>query len=150
MENWGTFFPDEQIFVGFLEDIHFYPNRLLKRLYKFLGASSSPEDYKVIKRKVHSRDIETMPTAVASRLAQTYLEDARRLDESFGGYASFWRFCAERLAEDPPEGEKIAYPLYNSPLWDEWTASLGEEGPRPGSREAELRSGPLSLIRVDG
>ncbi|CAA9224629.1 MAG: hypothetical protein AVDCRST_MAG93-604, partial [uncultured Chloroflexia bacterium] len=145
LENWGSFFPEEQIFVGFLEDVHFYPNRLLKRLYKFLGASSSSEDYKVIKRKVHSRDVETMPTAVASRLAQTYLEDARRLEESFGGYASFWRSSAERLAEDPPEGEKIAYPLYNSPLWDEWLAQWGEN-PRPGSREAEPRSGPLSSI----
>ena len=147
LENWGSFFPEEQIFVGFLEDVHFYPNRLLKRLYKFLGASSSPEDYKVIKRKVHSRDVETMPTAVASRLAQTYLEDARRLDETFGGYASFWRYSAERLVENPPEGKNIAYPLYNSPLWDEWVAQQGQD-PAPGSREADPRSGTLSSLRA--
>ena len=147
LENWGFFYPPEQIFVGFLEDIHFYPNRLLKRLYRFLGAGASPEDYKVIKRKVHSRDVETMPTAVASRLARTYLEDAQRLEESFGGYASFWRYSAERLVEDPPAGEKMAYPLYNSPLWVEWTASLGEE-PKPGDRDAEPYSGPLSSIRA--
>ncbi len=143
LENWGTFFPEEQIFVGFLEDVHFYPNRLLRRLYAFLGVSSSPKDYKVIKRKIHSRDVETMPTAVASRLAGVYLEDARRLEERFGGYASFWRYCAERLAEDPPEEERIPYPLYNSPLWEEWAADLAGEGPKPGSREAEPQSGSL-------
>src|SRR5918997_5143348 len=116
LENWGSFFPGEQIFVGFLEDVHFYPNRLLRRLYEFLGVETNTKKYRVIKRKIHSRDVETMPTAVAWRLAQTYLEDAGRLEERFGGYASFWRHCAERLAEDPPEGERIAYPLYNSPL----------------------------------
>jgi hypothetical protein len=146
LENWGSFFPEEQIFVGFLEDVHFYPNRLLKRLYKFLDVQSGIE-YKVIKRKVHSRDVETMPTAVASRLAQTYLEDARRLEERFGGYASFWRYSAERLVEDPPEGEKIAYPLYNSTLWDEWAGELGK-GPAPGAPEGEALSGRLSSLRA--
>jgi hypothetical protein len=147
LENWGAYYPPEQIFVGFLEDIHFYPNRLLRRLYGFLGASSSPENYKVIRRKVHSRDVETMPTAVASRLAQTYLEDARRLEERFGGYASFWRHSAERLAGEPPGGEHIAYPLYNSALWEEWVAQRGG-GPEPGSREAEPHSGRLSSIQA--
>ena len=146
LENWGSFFPEEQIFVGFLEDVHFYPNRLLKRLYKFLGVETNT-GYKVIKRKIHSRDVETMPTRAAAHLAQTYLEDARRLEERFGGYASFWRFSAERLAEDPPEGEKIAYPLYNSPLWEEWAAELGE-GPAPGAPEGEAFSGPLSSLRA--
>ena len=142
LENWGSFFPEEQIFVGFLEDVHFYPNRLLRRLYAFLEVKTNTE-YKVIKRKIHSRDVETMPTRAAAHLAQTYLEDARRLDERFGGYASFWRYCAERLAEDPPEEERIPYPLYNSPLWKEWLASLAGEGPKPGSREAEPQSGSL-------
>jgi hypothetical protein len=127
-----------------LEDVHFYPNRLLKRLYRFLGAETNVE-YKVIKRKIHSRDVETMPTRVASHLAKTYLEDARRLGESFGGYASFWRHCAERLAEDPPEDEKIPYPLWESQLWDEWVTSL-EQDPRPGTQEAEPRSGSLSSL----
>ena len=144
LENWGSFFPEEQIFVGFLEDVHFYPNRLLKRLYAFLKVDTNTE-YRVIKRKIHSRDVETMPTAVASLLAQTYLEDVRRLEERFGGYASFWRYCAERLAEEPPGEERIAYPLYGSPLWEEWVAQRGE-GPEPGSREAEPRSGPLSSM----
>ena len=147
LENWGSCFSEEQIFVGFLEDIHFYPNRLLKRLYKFLGASSSPEDYKVIKRKIHSRDVETMPTKAAVHLAGIYLEDARRLDETFGGYASFWRYSAERLAEDPPREEKIPYPLYNSSLWSEWAGEFGE-GLEPGVPEGEALSGRLSSLRA--
>ncbi len=146
LENWGSFFPEEQIFVGFLEDVHFYPNRLLRRLYAFLGVETNTE-YRVIRRKIHSRDVETMPTRAAAHLAQTYLEDARRLEERFGGYASFWRYCAERLTEDPPGEEKIPYPLYNSPLWDEWVGELGE-GPQPGALEGEALSGRLSSLRA--
>src|SRR5215210_3954845 len=146
LENWGSFFPEEQIFVGFLEDIHFYPNRLLKRLYSFLKVETGG-DYKVIKRKIHSRDVETMPTRAAAHLAGIYLEDARGLEERFGGYTSFWRYSAERLVEDPPKEEKIPYPLYNSSLWEEWAGELGE-GPGPGTPEGEARSGRLSSMRA--
>jgi hypothetical protein len=37
LEKWRRFYPEEQIFVGFIEDIHFYPVRLLRRLSRFLG-----------------------------------------------------------------------------------------------------------------
>jgi hypothetical protein len=144
LENWGAFFRQEQIFVGFLEDIHFYPNRLLARLYRFLGVDPSA-DYRVIRRKIHSRDVETMPTRLAVRLAEAYLDDARALAERFGGYASFWRYGAERLLEDPPAEERIAYPLWESPLWGDWARQEGLS-PEPGSREARPQSGPLPSV----
>jgi hypothetical protein len=144
LENWGAFFPERQIFVGFLEDIHFYPNRLLARTYRFLGVDPSA-DYRVIRRKIHSRDVETMPTRLAVGLAETYLEDAKALEERFGGYASFWRYAAQRLIEDPPEGERIAYPLWESSLWEEWVKESGKSSV-PGSREASPQSGPLTSV----
>lgn len=146
LENWGAFFPQEQIFVGFLEDVNFYPNRLLSRLYRFLRVDPSA-DYRVIKRKIHSRDVETMPTRLAARLAGAYLEDAKALEARFGGYASFWRYSAQRLLEDPPEEERIAYPLWESSLWEEWIPQSGLS-PAPGSREATPQSGPLPSIQV--
>ena len=146
LENWGAFFPEKQIFVGFLEDIHFYPNRLLARLYRFLGVDPSA-DYRVIRRKIHSRDVETMPTRLAASLAGSYLGDAEALEGRFGGYASFWRYGARRLIEDPPEGERIAYPLWESPLWADWVRESGV-GPAPGSREASPQSGRLSSVRA--
>jgi hypothetical protein len=144
LTNWGSYFPKDQVFIGFLEDIHFYPNRLLSRLYRFLGVDPSA-DYRVIKRKIHSRDVETMPTRLAVRLAESYLGDAEALEERFGGYASFWHFGARRLVEDPPEGERIAYPLWESELWEEWVRETGQS-PAPGSREARPQSGPLSSV----
>jgi hypothetical protein len=146
LQNWGAFFSEEQIFVGFLEDVHFHPNRLLARLYRFLNVDPSV-DYRVIRRKIHSRDVETMPTRLAVGLAEGYLEDTRALERRFGGYASFWRYSAERLLEDPPAEEEIVYPLWGSRLWDGWIEESGFV-PAPGSREAVPQSGPLPSVQV--
>jgi len=64
----------------------------------------------------------------------------------FGGYASFWHFCAERLVADPPE-EWISYPLWESYLWEEWVKESGRE-PSPGSREAAAQRDPLSSVQI--
>ena len=135
LENWSKFFPEEQIFVGFLEDIHFYPEELLLKLYEFLGVDSSAK-YRIIRRKVHSGFQDTMPTKFAAYLANSYYDETRRLSESFGGYASFWLHCADRLIEDPPKEEQIPYPFWEWAQWEEW-----KEG-----REAAMQSGPLSSV----
>ena len=135
LEKWRKFYPEDQIFVGFLEDIHFFPKELLVSVHDFLGVDSSA-GHQVIRHKVHSGSQSTMPTRFATYLANSYHENTRRLDESFGGYASFWRHCAQRLIEAPPEDERIPYPLLESPLWDEWGAG----------REMSPQSGPLSSL----
>jgi hypothetical protein len=93
--------------------------------------------------------VETMPTRLASGLAETYLRDAGALEERFGGYASFWHFTAKRLIENAPSEERIAYPLWESGLWEEWVRGSGLS-PAPGSREAHPQSGPLATVRAVG
>ncbi len=136
LENWGAFYPPEQIFVGFLEDVHFFPGELMERLYEFLGAD--PSLTPVITRKIHSGLRDTIPTRFVSYLADSYHDDIKRLADRFGGYASFWLYGAERLIEDPPDEEGIPYPLYESYLWDEWS-----EG-----RALAAQSGPLASARA--
>ncbi len=144
LDTWRMFYPEEQIFVGFLEDINFHPNRLMHRLYEFLGADTSIE-YRVMERKIHARAVDLIPKRSAIRLARIYRKQIQRLDESFGGYASFWHFCARRLDEDPPKQKTIPYPLTESFLWDEWVSSIGESAPG----EDGVRSGPLSSMLVE-
>ncbi len=81
---------------------------------------------------------DTIPTRFAAHLAGAYHEEISHLSERFGGYASFWLYCAERLINDPPGEDSIPYPLYESPLWEEWE----------GAREITMRSGPLSSVRA--
>lgn len=52
-----------------------------------------------------------MPTKVAVYLARTYRDEITRLHERFGGYASFWLYCAERLTETTPKSDFVPYPL---------------------------------------
>ena len=136
LENWGAFYPEDQIFVGFLEDVSFFPGELLERLYSFLGVDPSFKPPGA-ERKIHAGQRDAIPTRFAVHLARSYHEEISRLSDRFGGYASFWRFCAERLIEDPPEEPEITYPLFESSLWEEWG------GPR---RATNVQSGPLSSV----
>ncbi len=141
LEKWQRFYPDEQIFVGFTEDIRFHPVRLLRHVYNFLGVDPSHAQ-KALKRKVNARSPKEMPGRAASRLARRYHEDLRLLSERFGGYASFWLYCAERLADGPID-EKIPYPLWDSWLWKEWA----DRPPSPTSafpRDGRVQSGALA------
>jgi hypothetical protein len=136
-ENWGSFYPGERIFVGFLEDVHFFPSKLLRSVYSFLDVDPSFE-YRDVSRKIHSGQQDTIPTRFAVYLARAYHEQLKELSERFGGYASFWLHCAERLINDPPSEAQLPYPLWESPLWEEWE----------GSREITPQSGPLSSVRA--
>ena len=143
--HWGSFYPEEQIFVGFLEDIHFFPEELLRRLYRFLGVDSSFKPPGV-GQKIHSRSVGKMPANLATYLAGLYREEMVRLAERFGGYADFWLYCAERLLNDPPAEDYVPYPLWETPWWGAWTSGSGETSAM-NSREAEPQSGPLSSIQ---
>jgi hypothetical protein len=138
LENWSAFYPEEQIFVGFLEDVHFYPEKLLRGVYEFLGVDPSFRPQGVGKR-VHARSAGRMVAESAQYLARLYREELSRLNARFGGYASFWRYCAERLAGSPPEGEYLPYPLWESSIWEEWI-----EAEAGGS---DYQSGPLAAAR---
>jgi hypothetical protein len=144
LENWGTYYPPERMFVVFLEDIHFHPEGLLGGVYDFLGVDASFRPPKMNKR-INSRSSDVMPTWAASYLAGVYGDIIRELDGRFGGYASFWRYTTERLVEDPPPGESITYPLWDSPLREDWAEGPGDPG---AFGEGYLQSGPLSLIQT--
>jgi hypothetical protein len=145
LENWGASFPTEQIFVGFLEDIHFHPEEFFRGVCEFLGVDASFRPPRM-EKKINARSSAEMPTRVAVHLARTYHESMRRLEERFGGYASFWRYSADRLLEDPPAEKNITYPLWDSYLRDEWMES--KEGSPEMFGQGYLQSGPLSSIQT--
>jgi hypothetical protein len=141
LQNWQRFYPDDQIFVGFIEDIHFHPARLLRHIYRFLRVDASYAQ-KALKRKVNARSPEKMPAKAATHLACRYHEDLRHLSERFGGYASFWLYCAERLSNDLPN-EEIPYPFWNSWLWREWKNRPSTRTPAY-PRKGRVQSGVLA------
>ena len=144
LENWGAYYTPERIFVSFLEDIHFHPEELLEGVYGFLGVDPSFRPPKMNKR-INSRSSDTMPTWAATYLSGIYRDIIRQLDERFGGYASFWRYSTERLIENPPAGEAITYPLWDSSLREDWTDGPGDPD---AFGEGRLQSGPLSSVQT--
>ena len=136
LETWSAFYPEEQIFVGFLEDVRFFPEELLQAVYGFLGVDAAFIPPKA-GSKIHARSTGRAPAASMSRLARSYRAEISALGERFGGYASFWHFCAERLIEDSPAEVHLPYPLWESRLWTQW----------PGSGQVRLQSGPLPSVR---
>jgi hypothetical protein len=138
LDSWSAFYPEERIFAGFLEDIHFFPEETLRSLYRFLGIDPSAARG-AITQKIHPGSVSEMPMRLAIYLARSYLEETEHLEERFGGYASFWRFCAEQLAQRPSKKRKtgqIRYPLWESELWELWE----------GARKISPQSGVLSSL----
>lgn len=142
LENWSSFYPEDRIFVGFLEDVRFCPGELLRALYAFLGVDPAFEPPRPSK-KVHTRSVNEMPTKVAVLLARTYRDEITQLHERFGGYTSFWLYCAERLIEAPPKTDGVPYPLWESSTWQDWISEF--EG---ASDRLPVQSGPLSSLRA--
>ncbi len=145
LENWGAFYPEDQIFLGFLEDVHFFPKELLNNVHAYLGVDPYVEA-SLTTKKIHSRSADRMPTRVAVHLAQNYHQEIARLAERFGGYASFWLHCAETLINEPPRDDTLPYPLYRSSLWEEWINASDRS-----SREVlpgRIQSGVLASVRI--
>lgn len=142
LERWRRFYSDEQIFVVFMEDIHFRPVSLLRSLYRFLRVDPSYAR-NAITRKVHSRSGEKMPTKVAIHLAQAYHKDLQTLSTHFGGYTSFWLYCAEKLTSNDLSEDLIEYPLWESWLWEEWSGEA-RSPKRVESQDGTIQSRSLA------
>jgi hypothetical protein len=139
LRTWRSYYPDEQVFVGFLEDIHFRPEELLARVYRFLRVSEIPPPPQA-RERVHVGSSNAIPAEALTRLLELYSELIDELDETFGGHAAWWRYCRDRLAASEPT-EPFPYPFYGTRLWSEWAERHGN-----GSFIPPLQSGPLADI----
>ena len=113
LENWSAFYPEEQIFVGFLEDVSLRPAELLRSVYDFLGVDPYFEPL-VIEQE------DPLPLLGHDAYQPGCLPGAgvqggdRAPRRYFGGYALFWSYSARRLIEDPPKEERT-YPSSSRP-----------------------------------
>ncbi len=98
LENWQSFYPKEQLFIGFYDEISQYPENFLLKLYKFLGIGSTPEFIpEIARRKFHvGKKIPVQP-GIAFVLANMYYDDIVELNRRFGGYTEAWLDYAKRL-----------------------------------------------------
>ena len=139
IDRWARHFPPEQVFLGWVEDVHFRPRELMEALYAFLGAGE-PERWTELGERVFGGARQTMPAEHAAVLAEQYAPLTAELDARYGGHAAWWRFCCEQLAAGVAGDAEIPYPLYATPLREAYLARAGAEDPAP------LQSGPLAPV----
>ena len=118
IDTWSERYP--RFFIGFIEDVSFAPRELLFAVHDFLGVSriETPS----LRRLVYSHAPGQIPVDVARMLALEYRDQIVELERRLGSYASFWRYCAERLLDVSPGESHLRFPLWRSELWEEWVS----------------------------
>ena len=95
---WQKYYPEEQFFTAFFEEVTDYPQELLIRVFNFLEIEVSPKYLKkAFKKAKTSANPGYIPTNLASYLAQIYYQEIEQLDRHLGGYTSDWLNNANQL-----------------------------------------------------
>jgi hypothetical protein len=84
INNWNVFFPENQIFIGFYEDLISRPDMFFTRLYAFLGLGEAPDFQQAASSPV------TFPVTLYKYLHPFYVQEIKQMAKRFGGPASCW------------------------------------------------------------
>ncbi len=98
LKRWEKYFPNDQIFVCWHDDVVEAPRTLLATIYNFLGVDGSPvRTRNIIHRKVNRQKYSPIPAAFERTLATMLLPEISALDQRFhNAYTTKWRQRAER------------------------------------------------------
>jgi hypothetical protein len=114
LDNWLSWFPSEQLWVGFFEDIRERPRELMSELFAHLGVSREVDWSAFPLRQVILPSVEPRgagaqgrcagaapadaggestpcPASIRTRLRQLYAEELARLSERYGERVAHWR-----------------------------------------------------------
>lgn len=100
IKNWQSYYPKEQFFFGYFDEIEKCPEDLLMRLYNFLEVELPKNSInpKTIRKIINSsRTRKEIPPIFAVQLARLYYDELESLHEYFGGYTSNWLDYAKKL-----------------------------------------------------
>lgn len=103
IDTWEEYFPRDQIFYGFYDDLVGDPGELLTAICGFLGISAEKlqldgSQKKQVKPKMGTRF--EMPMNVKTHAAKKYHADLVKLSARFGGHAERWLSDAGSIIDD--------------------------------------------------
>ena len=108
IETWKSYYPEEQVFIAFFEEIIDHPEELLLRIFEFIGLEASSKHISAqMAKKKHNASSSTgtipdnlpIPDKFGKHLAGIYYDEIEHLHKNFGGYASNWLEDANRFLE---------------------------------------------------
>lgn len=122
LATWGDVFGADRLFVGFTDGIAHQPVALVNAVAGHLGLA--PHDHHPqAGEQINTTFRSTMPMATAIALSSGLVSYVDRLASRLGGPARWWSFAVDSLLADPPPGDELVLPWWDSPLWDRWLAS---------------------------
>lgn len=109
LRRWEEYFPRDQIFTGFLDEIASYPGTLLRRIFSFLGVDPNHlPSAELMAGRINFAEYPAVPENVARQLAGSLLSDTRALAHSLpSSHTQAWLqrmetlLCADQPRESP-------------------------------------------------
>jgi len=96
ISRWQGVFSEQQLFVGYFEDIVARPEGLIRDVLAFLGLDSVASiPIELLSRKINAGSKIPMPSHLQAHLSRIYLPELQKLESLIGGYARQWRNTAE-------------------------------------------------------
>jgi hypothetical protein len=111
---WRQFYPPEQFFIGYYEEIAQTPQDFLLRLFEFLGVEASEQHITAAAgRRVNAAPPRDIPSELKVVLATQYFEQIEALSDLVGGNAATWLadidatlMSSRQKALEPPGGRQ--------------------------------------------
>jgi hypothetical protein len=102
LQRWEKYYPPEQMFIGFFDEIARAPGQLLTAIFQFLGITVS-DDYiaEIAARKIFAGDYPAIPRHIAGPLAASLIDDLEKLHRRLSSpYTAQWLASAQRYLEN--------------------------------------------------
>ena len=99
LDNWMTYFPEDQFFIGFYEEVKESPQQLLQRLFEFLGV------HEYLSSKAHeeinvNRIQMDIPKDIEYYLTEMFIAEIRTLHHRFSNkYTQDWLDNAHKVLD---------------------------------------------------
>lgn len=101
--NWRLYYPPDQFFIGFYEEISQTPREFLLRLFEFLGVQVSERYITPAAERRYNASLEmSIPPRLNTLLAIKYYDQIKALSETIGGYTTQWLAGIEDALADKP------------------------------------------------
>lgn len=114
---WSEYFPPEQIFLGYLDDVSIAPGRVLEAVGQFLGVGAIT--WKGARRRVHQGESTSIPREYWNLLAEQHMDEIAVLSKMYGGPAHTWRFMTRQYFDTISNLDEVGYPVWDYPLWED-------------------------------
>lgn len=102
LSRWEKYFPKDQMFLGYFDDIANEPDRLLSAIFQYLGVTDATEYISQRStEKIYVGDYPEIPRNIASKLAEIFIDDLERLHQHLGSpYTEKWLAQCQTLVEN--------------------------------------------------